>query len=107
MTGPTTSLDQAAALRAAAGFTEVGDAVDAGGRELRGALTSVSWGGDVVGNALAARHAARAAELVDAVAALAEQLRGLHTGVRTGAATLAGTDGDVAAATADLDRGRG
>ena len=107
MTDPSTSLDHDGALRAAAGFTDVGDAVDASGRRLRGALTSVSWGGDVVGTALAARHAARAAELVDTLAALAEQLRGLHTGVRTASATLARTDGDVAAATGDLDRGRG
>ncbi|UZJ25510.1 hypothetical protein RHODO2019_03305 [Rhodococcus antarcticus] len=107
MTGPTTSLDHDAALRAAGGFTDVGDAVGAGGRELRAALTSVSWGSDTVGAALAARHAARATELVDAVDALAEQLRGLHAGVRAAVAGLTGTDGDAAADTTDLDRGRG
>lgn len=107
MTDPTTSLDHAAALRAAAGFTEVGDAVDVGGRDLRDAVAAVSWGSDPVGAALAARHAARATELADALPALAQQLRGLHSGVRTAAAGLVGTDGDTAAATSDLDRGRG
>lgn len=107
MSGPSTFLDRATALLAAAGFTTVGDAVDACGGALRDDVASVSWGGDPVGVALAARHAARAAELADAVAALAQQLRGLHDGVRTAAAGLTGTDVEVAAATADLDRGRG
>lgn len=107
MSGPPTFLDHATALRAADGFTTVGDAVDACGRALRDDVASVSWGGDPVGVALAARHAARAAELADVVAALAQQLRDLHDGVRTAAAGLTGTDGEVAAATSDLDRGRG
>jgi hypothetical protein len=107
VTGPTTALDRDAALRAAAGFTDVGDAVHADGRELRAALSSVRWGGDPVGAALAARHAVRAAELVDAVDGLAEQLRGLHAGVRTAVAGLTATDGDAAADTTGLDRGRG
>ena len=109
MIGPSTFLDRATALRAAAGFTTVGDAVDACGGALRDDVAAMSWGGDPVGVALAARHVARAAELADAVGALAQQLRGLHDGVRTAAARLTGTDAEVAAATADLDldRGRG
>ena len=107
MSGPSTFLDRATALRTADGFTTVGGAVGACGRALRDDVASVSWGGDPVGVALAARHAARAAELADAVTALGQQLCGLHDGVRTAAAGLTGTDVEAAAATGDLGRGAG
>jgi len=92
MTDGRMELDHAAAVRAAAGLTDVGGTVDEAAEGLSSAASALSWGHDAVGAALAARHDGTRQVVAEALPAVAESLRRLDSTVQAGASALVGVD---------------
>lgn len=92
MSGSHMELDHDAAVRAAAGLTDVGGTVDAAAQTLAGTVSALRWGHDAVGAALANRYDAVRQSVADALPAVAASLRQLDITVQAGAATLTAED---------------
>jgi hypothetical protein len=92
MTDGRMELDHDAAVRAAAGLSDVGVTVDDAAQALSIAAAALSWGQDAVGAALAARHDGTRQVVAAALPTVADSLRRLDSTVQAGASALAGTD---------------
>lgn len=99
-------LDHDAAVRAAAGLSEVGDAIEAAAQALSVVADDLSWGRDEVGAALAARYDTARQAVARALPVVARSLRSLDTTVQGGAATLTGVDAHNGASVHDVADGR-
>lgn len=85
-------LNYAPAVRAAAGLTDVGTAVDTAAHSLSTAMTALSWGRDAVGEALRARYESPRRAVESALPAVAESLRQLDATVQSGVTALVSAD---------------
>jgi len=99
-------LDHDAAVRAAAGLSEVSGAIEAAANALTAAADDLSWGSDEVGAALAARHDTARQAVTRALPAVARSLRTLDTTVQGGAAALTGVDAHNGVSVHDAADGR-